>query len=449
MGHLVSDDGVTWEQSPYVGSRDRFRGFNILETANGRVFKLDMGVIYSSFDMNSWQTNALPVNSPTPRGIAFGNSTYVIVGDTGYVALGGDLGSLSRIDSPVKNANVHSVAANGNTIVGATGDYYGVPARMIVSTNGGRTFDLPPNLGGHLGMYSVKCGDGRFVAVGENWHNHTALFLRSADGITWNESGLANAQSLTDVTFANGLWVAIGRGGTVVTSPDGAELNARQSGTDVNLFGVASGAGVIVAVGESGAILRSTNAVNWTLNGTVEGSALSSVAYGNGIFVAVGESGRVYTSATGQSWTARRILGANMLARVAFAHGVFTAIESETGKIYASSNGVWWSSANVGGPLLGTDASDGKLWISGKNSLVFREASMAPTLSSAINIAGHFRLDFDAPVPGNYVILSAPACDATAWESRAVLQNVGGRVTWEDTNALGAARFYSVRREAR
>jgi hypothetical protein len=62
---------------------------------------------------------------------------------------------------------------------------------------------------------------------------------------------------LRGITYGNGLFVAVGSDGTILTSPDGINWMARTSGTSNGLIGVAYGNGLFVAVGEDGAILTS------------------------------------------------------------------------------------------------------------------------------------------------------------------------------------------------
>jgi hypothetical protein len=64
-------------------------------------------------------------------------------------------------------------------------------------------------------------------------------------------------KDLNAVAYGNGLFVAVGYGGTILTSPDGAGWTARTSGTSNALLGVAYGNGKFVAVGQYGIILTS------------------------------------------------------------------------------------------------------------------------------------------------------------------------------------------------
>jgi hypothetical protein len=62
----------------------------------------------------------------------------------------------------------------------------------------------------------------------------------------------------------------------------------RTSGTSDWLFGVTYGNGLFVAVGWDGTILTSPDGVNWTARTSGTSNCLSGVTYGNGLFVAVG-----------------------------------------------------------------------------------------------------------------------------------------------------------------
>jgi hypothetical protein len=103
------------------------------------------------------------------------------------------------------------------------------------------------------------------------------------------------------VTYGNGTFVAVGDGGTILTSPDVASWTQRTSGGQ-SLYGVAYGKGLFVAVGgysdpwsSASVILTSPDGASWTQR-TSGGNALFGVTYGNGLFVVVGMYGTILTS---------------------------------------------------------------------------------------------------------------------------------------------------------
>lgn len=100
--------------------------------------------------------------------------------------------------------------------------------------------------------------------------------------------------------------VAVGTGGSILTSSNGRTWTQRDSGTTAWLVGVTYSpeARKFVAVGEQGTILTSTDGVSWTRaanSGTTQ--RLNNVAYGFGTFIAVGEAGTVLFSNDAQRWT--------------------------------------------------------------------------------------------------------------------------------------------------
>jgi hypothetical protein len=71
---------------------------------------------------------------------------------------------------------------------------------------------------------------------------------------------------------------------------------ARTSGTTNWLYGVTYGNGLFVAVGDDGAILTSPDGVTWTRRTSSTINPLYGATYGNGTFVAVGLYGTILTS---------------------------------------------------------------------------------------------------------------------------------------------------------
>ena len=87
---------------------------------------------------------------------------------------------------------------------------------------------------------------------------------------------------------ADELYVAVGDGGTLLTSPDGATWTRRTVGTDLTLHDVTFGGDHYVAVGQAGKILESTNGVDWRVASSPSSRDLYAVVYHFDHFVAVG-----------------------------------------------------------------------------------------------------------------------------------------------------------------
>jgi len=83
-------------------------------------------------------------------------------------------------------------------------------------------------------------------------------------GSTWTRRESGTWRPLFGVTYGNGLFVAVGDVGILITSPDGVNWTRRDpAGTANTLFGVTYGNGIFVVVGGGGIILISSDGVSW------------------------------------------------------------------------------------------------------------------------------------------------------------------------------------------
>jgi hypothetical protein len=202
-------------------------------------------------------------------------------------------------------------------------------------------------------IQSIACGNGKFVAVGVNNDANGALFKMaySADGINWTaieNTGLI-PQSVAGIPFYN------------------------------TVNDVAYGNGKFVAVTENNQIAYSTDGINWTASGAsgflptisngLEYTAIKSVVYGNGKFVIGGVTGgqpsgnhpnilcgaQMAYSSDGVNWTSinTTAFGFNLgytadetyirVDRLFFENGIFFAGEAKYGKMAYSTDGVNWT----------------------------------------------------------------------------------------------------------
>jgi photosystem II stability/assembly factor-like uncharacterized protein len=109
---------------------------------------------------------------------------------------------------------------------------------------------------------------------------------------------------LEDAIWTGLQFIAIGRAGTVVTSPDGVGWTLRTTNISVNLNGATSSASMVVAVGDNGAIITSGDGgVTWAVRNSGTTYTLKKVAWTGSEFVAVGSGGMVLRSTDGITWT--------------------------------------------------------------------------------------------------------------------------------------------------
>lgn len=166
-----------------------------------------------------------------------------------------------------------------------------------------------------------------------------ACLACSADALDhWEVRESGTAAYLWSVCYGDGLFVAVGDSGTVLTSSNGLDWIARTSGTDAPLLHITFASGAFVAVGgsnDTATILHSTNGFSWSQSSNNIQGVLRSVLYGSGGFVAVGD-GSIATSLDGQSWST---VFAGQYSDVAYGNGTFVA--SGTGAV--SPDGALWT----------------------------------------------------------------------------------------------------------
>ena len=190
----------------------------------------------------------------------------------------------------------------------------------------------------------VIFADGKYIFVGS--------IIVVEDYVTGKrtvaDSGTSN--SLGGIAYGNGLFVAVGIYGTIITSPDGITWTERTSGTSNHLSSVVYGNGLFVAVGGerlNESILTSSDGITWTERGAgLTNKGLNSVTYGNGLFVIAGGLA-LLTSSDGITWTDRYSQSMMPLYSVAYENGLFIAGGLRL-NVYTSPDGITWTERYLG-----------------------------------------------------------------------------------------------------
>jgi hypothetical protein len=167
----------------------------------------------------------------------------------------------------------------------------------------------------------------------------------------WTEQTSGTANDLNDVTYGQGLYVAVGLGSTIITSPDGVTWTTRSSPVTINIIDdIAFANGVFVAVGLSTSpIIYSADGITWFAGSGTSPGVVKGIAYGNSKWVAAADSAVYISTNNGVSWTATIAISA--LANVtslSFANGYFVATTS-TPTLVRSSDGLTWTDVTPSG----------------------------------------------------------------------------------------------------
>jgi hypothetical protein len=303
--------------------------------------------------------------------VGYGNGRFVAVGNRSTLASSdGTQWTQRDLKSP---AQLEAVIY-GNGLFVAVGWAYdvavGFESDIATSTNGidwVTTMLYPPDVPQVI-FGGIAYGTGRFVAVGSIYDPYASAWsATSSNGIDWTTQPTGFASHLNGITYADGLFVAVGRDyqfipdtqeTRILTSEDGLNWTQRDVWTVASLYGVTYGNGQFVAVGGSDwfgdpLIFTSKHGVKWEQR-NYTGSYydylnLDGVAYGNGRFVATGgfsygDSGLadILTSTNGIHWDRDPTPTNISPAGVVWGAGTFVAVGGY-GEILSSTNGLDWT----------------------------------------------------------------------------------------------------------
>jgi hypothetical protein len=220
------------------------------------------------------------------------------------------------------------------------------------------------NLTSNLGIRTIAVGAGG------------ASLYSTDNGVTWNVGRSYNAglPTFRGITTSGSLFLAVGDSGAIETTSDGITWSSvLAANSTVNLNGVVYANGRYVAVGDGGTLLISTdNGFTWVPQTLFGVGTLRAIAYGNndnnlssgGIrqintFVAVGDNGAaVVSNDGGLTWNVVSVPGATDLRGVTYTTR-FTAVDS-SGNSFSSETGQTWTAlVETGQPGLNALATNG------------------------------------------------------------------------------------------
>jgi hypothetical protein len=215
--------------------------------------------------------------------------------------------------------------------------------------------------GNKYDVRSLVYGNGLWVAVGTQQDTNSyasPMVLTSGALAQPNESPSGVTANLASVVFApsnsdhDDEYVAVGQGGAVVVSSNGAAWTAASAGVNNDLYGVATTPdGGLMAVGSHGSILYSADGLTWTPNVPSVTNTLYGVASSpDGIDVAVGSHGMILITtnfgAGSPRWTQVSFAMSVDLKGVAYGAEQFVAVDG-LGGVWASTNGLSWASVTT------------------------------------------------------------------------------------------------------
>ena len=204
----------------------------------------------------------------------------------------------------ITSENLHDVAWDGEDMLVAVGDSGTIIHSPNATEDDWSLAAVNPVEGSGTTMAGVTWDGAQFLAVGAG-----GTILSSPDGDIWDLVAVPPLLSadLEGVTWTGKRYIAVGGSGTILLSVNGIDWDLLNVVNDT-LQGVVSNAdlidNVIVAVGTNGSILSSANDGNtWEDRSPESNNSLNDVTWDGSQFVVVGSNDTILTSPDGIDWT--------------------------------------------------------------------------------------------------------------------------------------------------
>ena len=208
-------------------------------------------------------------------------------------------------------------------------------------------------------LRAVTCGNGLYVAVGDS-----GTIITSGDGYNWTNQSYGTFPFLSGVAYADGEFAAVGPAGAIITSSNGTDWVQQPQVTTNSLYGIggnslwrSNSAPRFLAVGDLGTTVWCSDVTIWTMGGVGTTNGLYGVTWRSNCFLVVGEGGTVVRT-TGQVWSPSPSGTTNSLYGVAYGNPIATACGdlNQFGPIntnaimYSTNSSRNWSSQTWAGP---------------------------------------------------------------------------------------------------
>jgi len=255
------------------------------------------GTILRSTDGISW-SNCISKTQQTLNGITYGNNIFVAVGDN--ITLTSTDGIIWTNQEAITNSHYCLGVAYGNETFMAAGWWAndGTQQKCYGTSPDGINWNWFSFGGLFTHFNGITFASNTFVLPGWYYANFFYGYVFYTTNGTYWTGQQASSYDITAIDYANGLEVAAGGSGSILTSipiPYSPWTN-QISGTSEWLNGIGHSSNEFVVVGNAGAILTSSDGVSWASRNTGITNNLISVTYGNGCFIAVGNNGTILKS---------------------------------------------------------------------------------------------------------------------------------------------------------
>ena len=263
------------------------------------------------------------------RAVHYGGGYFVVAGTGGDFAYSADSVTWTKVTKFTNDVITSVCYGNGKWVAIDSG------FKVWVTTNLDSGWS-EANLSG-IDLGAVCYASSRFWACGENGY-----MGYSEDGVNWVQVPTGVTYKFYDICYGDGLILAGGAGGAIITSPDGLTWTDRtNSAYTADWRGVGYGNGVYIAGGTGGLIIYSDDkGVTWkqassnttaTVNYIRAFTAMKGKLY-TVCYISTGK-GEVWESVDGANWTVKYTASGRLWC--IDNNGSTSIMSGDNGKIYA------------------------------------------------------------------------------------------------------------------
>ncbi len=228
--------------------------------------------------------------------IAYGNGKYVAAGTNGYATTSADGVNWTR------PKQIQTVTGSFRDIAYCNNEFIAVgQSSKIAFSTDGETWSVSEVSTSSYDLSNITYGHGIYVIS----TNDYCLCFVSNDKSNWTSQCIYSpSYGINKLKFFNGKFIAVGgSSSTYGLSAISIDCVDWTVSTDIQrtFIDVAYAEGIFVAVGHLGSILTSKDGMNWTFKDT--NNTWKAITYVREHFIIVGTNGYISSSTDGETWT--------------------------------------------------------------------------------------------------------------------------------------------------